>query len=337
MTLEPFNADPLNVEASSASTAALWLGAGLITAGFLANTLQGALGKIALEVIAPGQFLWLLLLIALAVVIPVAWWQRRREISGQEISGQEISEPEISGETKLAGWNKQVLPFYFLRAVFGLCGFYLFVWAAGLGSLVDATVLLNTTPVFIPVIGVVALNKEISLKLWGAISLGFLGLLLVVQPNAGLLRNPANLLGLGAGLSAAIEFLTVRSLSKTQTPLAQTFYYLLIGTLLMSPIALWQWQSLTLDTLEIAAAAAGLFLTFQLLLVKAYSLAEPHQIGIFQYSSVIFAAIIGWLFFDEIPNAIALTGMVLIVVGGALSIYWEQDLDPSSANSGSVT
>lgn len=282
----------------------LILGASLITAGFLANTIQGALGKTAQNAIEPGQFLWLLIIMALAVLIPIELARGGRDLA--------------------AGWNREIFPYYLLRAVFGLSGFYLFVWAAGLGSLVNANVLLNTTPVFIPVIGVLVLGKEISEKLWGAIALGFVGLLLVVQPNADLLSNPANLLGLGSGLSAAIEFLSVRRLSQTQSSLGQTLYYLLIGSVLLAPVALWQWQPLTIDALKLVAAAAASFLSFQLLLVQAYQYAEPHQIGIFQYSSVIFAAVIGWLFFNEVPNLLSVAGMVLISLGGALSIYLEQ-------------
>jgi len=293
---------------TSTNGQSLFWGATFLTGAFLANTMQGALGKAAQEVVSPGQFLWLLIVVALSVLLPVSLWRK--------------------GDVLRASWNVQLLPFYLLRAVFGLFGFYLFVWAAGLGSLVDATVLLNTTPVFIPVIGMVVLGQQISLKLWGAIAIGFIGLLLVVQPNAELLHNPANLLGLGAGLSAAIEFLTVRSLSKTQPPLAQTLYYLIIGSVLMAPIATWQWQPLGMSTVKMTVAAAGSFLTFQLLLVKAYSFADPHKIGVFQYTSVIFAAVIGWLLFSEVPNTIALLGMLLITLGGAISVYLEQFPSP---------
>ncbi|MGB3790005.1 MAG: DMT family transporter [Phormidesmis sp.] len=295
-------------DADTDQTGSLLLGAFLITVGFLANTIQGALGKTAQTAIEPGQFLWLLIVMALTVLAPV--------------------EIVRGGRNLAAGWNREIFPYYLLRAVFGLSGFYLFIWAAGLGSLVSANVLLNTTPVFIPVIGVLVLGKEISRTLWGAIAIGFIGLLLVVQPNAELLSNPANLLGLGAGLSAAVEFLTVRHLSQTQSSLGQTLYYLLIGSVLLAPVALWQWHPLTLETLKIVAAAAGSFLSFQLLMVQAYRYAEPHQIGIFQYSSVIFAAIIGWLFFNEVPNLLSVMGMALISLGGALSVYLEQRPQP---------
>ncbi len=298
------NATELSKPSEEGSDQSLLWGAGLITAGFLANTIQGALGKVAQATIEPGQFLWLLLLLALGALLPVEIGRRGRDLQ--------------------AGFKAQVLPYYLLRAVFGLSGFYLFIWAAGLGSLVSANVLLNTTPIFIPVIGVIALNKQISLKLWGAIAVGFIGLLLVVQPSADLLRNPANLIGLGAGLSAAVEFLTVRRINQTQSPLSQTLYYLLIGSVLMAPVALWQWQPIDSGIVGYVVAAAAAFLTFQLLLVKAYRYAEPHQIGVFQYSSVIFSAVIGWLFFDEIPNGTSLVGMALITVGGALAIYLEQ-------------
>ena len=290
-------------ESSHSDSSDLFVGAGLITIGFLANTIQGALGKVAQETIGPGQFLWLLILLAIAAIAPV--------------------EAVRKGKDLQAGFNRDVLPFYALRAAFGLCGFYLFIWAASLGSLVSANVLLNTTPIFIPIMGI-ALGKDISAKLWGAIALGFIGLLLVVQPNAELLRNPASLIGLGAGLSAAIEFLTVRHLNQTQSPLSQTLYYLLIGAVALAPVAGYQWQPMTLQTLLYVAAAAVAFLSFQLLLVKAYTYAEPHQIGVFQYSSVIFSALIGWLFFSEIPDAVAIVGMALITMGGAIAIYLEQ-------------
>ncbi len=289
---------------SEGTDQSLWLGAVLLTLGFLANTIQGALGKVAQSAIAPGQFLWLLILLALAVVLPVEAWRR----------GQDLK----------AGFDRAVLPFYLLRAVFGLCGFYLFIWAAGLGSLVNANVLLNTTPVFIPVIGALFLGKDVSLRLWGAIAVGFVGLLLVVQPNAELLQNPANLLGLGAGLSAAVEFLTVRSLNKTQSALSQVLYYLLIGAVLVAPVALWQWQPVDVQTAGYVVGAAAAFLSFQVLLVQAYRFAEPHQIGMFQYSSVIFSAAIGWWFFGEIPSGVAIGGMLLIVLGGAIALYLEQ-------------
>ena len=293
-----------DLEESGGGRQSLLLGASLLTLGFLANTTQGALGKVAQSAIAPGQFLWLLILLALLVVMPVEIWRR--------------------GEDIKAGFDRNVLPFYLLRAAFGLCGFYLFIWAAGLGSLISANVLLNTTPVLIPVIGALFLGKNVSAELWGAIAIGFVGLLLVVQPSAELLNNPANLLGLGAGLSAAVEFLTVRSLNKTQSSLSQVLYYLLIGSVLMAPIALWQWQPIDMQTAGYVVGAAIAFLSFQILLVQAYRYAEPHQIGMFQYSSVIFSAAIGWWFFDEIPNGVAVGGMLLIVVGGAIALYLEQ-------------
>lgn len=284
--------------------ASVFWGACLITAGFLANTIQGALGKVAQAAIGPGQFLWLLILLALGVLLPLEIWLRGKDLQ--------------------AGFTREVLPFYGLRAVFGLCGFYLFIWAAGLGSLVSATVLLNTTPVFIPLIGMVALGERISPKLWGAIALGFIGLLLVVQPSAELVKDPANLIGLGAGLSAAVEFLSVRWLNQTQSSLSQTLYYLLIGSVLMAPVALLQWQPVDLHTFGFVVAAAAAFLSFQLLLVQAYRYAAPHQIGVFQYSSVVFSALIGWFFFSEIPNGVSLVGMGVITLGGAIAIYLEQ-------------
>lgn len=291
----------------SDSTASILLGAGLITLGFLANTLQSAFGKAAQQVIGAGQFIWLAMAIALGLLLPVLVWRRGRDL------------------------RTEVLPYYLLRAVFGLGGFYLFVSAAKLGSLVNANVLLNTTPIFIPLIAGFILGERISPGLWGAIAIGFIGLLLIVQPGGELLQEPANLLALGAGLSAAIEFLTVRWLNRSESPLSQVAYYLLIGSVLTMPLALAQWQPPDRRTWGLVAGTVVAFLAFQFLLVRAYRYAKPHQIGVFQYTSVIFSAAIGWVWFDEVPGWVAAIGMVLITVGGAISIYLERRPDSKSA------
>ncbi|NEP16203.1 MAG: DMT family transporter [Leptolyngbya sp. SIO4C1] len=292
--------EQVNRSLATGSQDNLSLGAALLTAGFLANTLQGAFGKVAQETISAAQFIWLTLCIALLLLLPVVLWR---------------------GAATL---KTQVFRYYVLRGLFGLGGFYLFVLGANLGSLVNANVLLNTTPIFIPILALLFLGKQVSNGLWGAIALGFIGLAMVLQPTAALLQEPGNLIALGAGLSAAVEFLTVRWLNKTESPLAQVTYYLLIGNVLAAPLALWQWQTPDLRTWGFILATAVAFLAFQFLLVRAYQYAEPHQIGVFQYSSVIFSALIGWVWFNEVPNALAVAGMVLVSVGGAIALYLEQ-------------
>jgi drug/metabolite transporter (DMT)-like permease len=59
---------------------------------------------------------------------------------------------------------------------------------------------------------------------------------------------------------------------------------------------------------------------FQFLLIKAYVYAEPHEIGAFQYSSVVFAAIFGWTLFKESIGLGTIMGTLLICIGGVMSI-----------------
>jgi drug/metabolite transporter (DMT)-like permease len=59
---------------------------------------------------------------------------------------------------------------------------------------------------------------------------------------------------------------------------------------------------------------------FQFLIIKAYTYAKPHEIGAFQYSSVVFAAILGWVIFKEQLDPGTIIGTLLICVGGVLSI-----------------
>ena len=102
MTLGPSDVNS-TASAASGTGQSLALGAALLTGGFLANTVQGAQGKVAQESVAPGQFLWLLIVVALGVLLPVSLWRQNQVMR--------------------TDWQVQLLPFYLLRADIGLCGF----------------------------------------------------------------------------------------------------------------------------------------------------------------------------------------------------------------------
>ena len=64
--------------------------------------------------------------------------------------------------------------------------------------------------------------------MWIAIGLGFAGMVIIVKPDATILTNPGNILGLAAGFVTAIEFLAVKKLDETDSPITQMFYFLLM-------------------------------------------------------------------------------------------------------------
>lgn len=275
-------------------------GALLLVAAFLANTLQSAFGRAVGIGMDAVMFTWLTFLLALILLIPLLLVRRGRDL------------------------RTHVLPLHLLRAGTGMGGFLLFITAARLVNLVNANVLLNTTPLFIPLLAWLVLKQSVPRNLWIALGIGFAGMVIVVQPNADILDKPGDLLGLAAGLVCAVEFLTVKSLNRSESPITQLVYFLGFGTVISTLLMAGGFHAISVNQGLLVLASAICLLSFQFLLIQAYKFADPSGIGAFQYASVIFAGIIGWIWFHEVPNLGVALGTLLICIGGVCSILWQK-------------
>jgi drug/metabolite transporter (DMT)-like permease len=273
-------------------------GALLLVAAFLANTLMSALGRAVGSAVDAQMFTWLTFVLALLLLVPLLAIRQGRDLPSR------------------------VLPLHVLRATTGIVGFQLFITAARLVNLVNANVLLNTTPLFIPLLAWLVLKQRPPKSLWIALAIGFAGMVMVVQPNASVLNQPGDLLGLAAGLVCAVEFLSVKALNRSESALTQLVYFLAFGSVFSSLQMLGRFHPISWNQGVLVLGSAVCLLAFQFLLICAYRFADPSSIGAFQYSSVIFAGLIGWLWFQQIPNLGVVLGTVLICIGGALSILW---------------
>lgn len=274
------------------------MGAAFLVAAFLANTAQSAFARAVGQGMDALLFTWMTFVLALILLLPVLVLRRGRDLP------------------------TRVLPLHLLRGGMGMVGFLLFMSAAKLVNLVNANVLLNTTPMFIPLLAWLVLKQQISRGLWKALAIGFAGMVIVVQPNADILDKPGDLIGLAAGVVCAVEFLAVKALNKTESAFTQLVYFLVIGCLASSLMMIGRFHAVSLSQFILVLASSVCLLSFQFLLIRAYSYSDPSSIGAFQYSSVIFAGLIGWIWFNQVPNLGVVLGTALICLGGVLSILW---------------
>ena len=279
----------------------LLFGAILIVLAFLANTIQSVFGKAIESEISVEMFSWVTFLSALVVVTIIVAARRFRDL------------------------KTAALPMHLLRGATGISGFLLFIAAAQMTSLMNANVLLNTTPIFIPLLAMAFLHNRINKQLWLAIALGFAGMVIIVKPSSTIFTDPGNLLGLMAGFVTAIEFLAVKKLDDSDSPLTQMFYFLVIGTAVCSFLVIGKLQAISAAHLLMMLATGICLVLFQFLLIKAYMYAKPHEIGAFQYSSVVFAAVFGWMVFRESLDTATIVGTILVCIGGYLSISGRTD------------
>lgn len=208
---------------------------------------------------------------------------------------------------------------HLLRGLAGLGAMYCFFYAIGHMPLAEAMLLNYSAPLFVPFIALAWLGEAIPAKLGWALGIGFVGVLLILEPGIGIV-TPAALIGLASGILAAIAMTGVRQLTRIEPTTRIVFYFSLIATVIAAVPLAWTWRTPTapvwgwLILIGLTASMA------QLLMTRAYAHAPAAQVGPFTYATVLFAAIADWLLWGVLIDASAVAGAALVCLGGALTI-----------------
>jgi len=213
------------------------------------------------------------------------------------------------------------------RSFSGLAAMYCFFYAIAHLSLAEAVLLNYSAPLFIAPIALVWLGESIGPAVATAILTGFIGIALVLKPGFETFSLAA-WVGALSGLLAALAMVSVRRLSVTEPTVRIVFYFGATCTVISTIPLLWAWQTPHWEDVAVMALAGFLATQGQLLLTHSYSLAPAAHIGPYTYSTVIFAALFGWLFWQEIPDRFTVLGALLISVSGALAMSRKKEPAP---------
>ncbi len=209
---------------------------------------------------------------------------------------------------------------HLMRGLVGVSGMYCFFYAFSHLPLAEATTFKLTSPLFIPIIAFLWLKERIPKLAIAAVIIGFAGVLLILRPGTGAMST-ASLIGLLGALFAADAFVTVRRMTATEPGTRIVFYFTVIALLVSAVPLLWAWKTPTLAELAWMCVVGGCATGAQLLFTRAYALAPAGQIGPLTYVSVVYGALFGWLFWDELLGVLTVTGIALVVLAGILTIY----------------
>ncbi|MDY3331611.1 MAG: DMT family transporter [Pelistega sp.] len=215
------------------------------------------------------------------------------------------------------------------RNIFGVSGMWLTFFTLGMLPLATSTSLSYTSSLFIGLY-VVWSAKHIKTDLVRlcAVLLGFAGITLVLKPsiNADLWLGVVT--GLCAGLASAFAMFQVKALGKLGEPVWRTvFYFSLISTL--TGLFMLEKGDLTEVPIQtwIVLVLTGFFGMFgQLAMTQAYGAGSPIIAAVLQYSTIIFSALLGILFWDVIPDMIAWLGMLMVILAGAGIVLADQQM-----------
>ena len=209
------------------------------------------------------------------------------------------------------------------RSVVGLMAMYGFFYAIAHLKLSNAMVFTYSSPVFIPLIAWLFLKEKITAPMLIAAAVGLVGVLFVAKPDQGVF-NLISAVGLGASFLAAMAYVTVRALTATEPPERIVFYFCLIGSLISAIPMFWSWRPFSWIEFGFMAAAGLLASVSQVLMSYAYKLAPAGQIGPVNYSAIVFAGILGYVFWAEMPDLYSLIGFGFILFAVLLcSPMWQ--------------
>lgn len=228
------------------------------------------------------------------------------------------------------GWSSfktKVLALHLRRALVGVSAMYCFFYSLASLTMADAMLLKMTAPIFVPLMAFIFLKESTTAWLLLAVSIGFSGVALIIQPDGNFTAGEYNwiaLIGLAGGFFSAIAKVTVRKLTRTEPALRVVFYFALFATMVSAVPLLWEWTSPD-ATGYIWLLLVGLTTTLgQICLTRGYAAAPASRVVPFTYVSVIFAAAYGYVFWNEVPDMVFAFGAVLIAIAGGLAVYVKQ-------------
>lgn len=207
-----------------------------------------------------------------------------------------------------------------LRAILGVLTYYLLFFSVKMIPLVDAALLSNTAPLFIPFILLFWIKKKISKMQLLGIFVGFCGVILILKPGVEIFSF-GSIIALLAGMCTAMVMATVRLLS-SESPVTVIFYYMLISSLILFPFLWLEWQTPS-TKLWLFLIISGILMYFtQIFFTQAFKYACATNLGPFSYTFVIVAGIIDWLVWGNVPTLFSFIGIILVILGGIITILF---------------
>lgn len=220
---------------------------------------------------------------------------------------------------KLFG-HKKNQPLLLTRSLLGVSGVALNFWAINYLVLADSTMLSKISPFFVTIFAVLFLKEKLSKLQIPALFIVFLSALLIIKPkfDAEVLPALAGFLGAAAAGGA---YTIIRYLKGKEEPATIIFYFSFFSVITSFPIMLSQGFVVPSYEQLFYLLMIGISASFgQFGITMAYKYAPAAEVSIYNYSSIVFAILIGFLFWGEIPDGWSVTGGC-IIIGTALSLF----------------
>lgn len=212
------------------------------------------------------------------------------------------------------------LPVQILRGLMLAGEICVMVWAFVLLGLVDSHAVFTCYPLLIAALSGPILGESVGWRRWLAIGVGFVGILIILQPGATVF-SVAALVPLCSAVMFALYGLLTRYASRKDTSATSFFWTGVVGAVAMTAVGLWFWEPISGSDRTWMGILAVTGALGHWLLIKCYEVSEASSVQPFAYLQLVFAATIGILFFGEVLRTNVMVGAALIVCAGVFTLW----------------
>jgi drug/metabolite transporter (DMT)-like permease len=209
-----------------------------------------------------------------------------------------------------------------LRGTIGACSMFCNFTAVKMLPLADMTAFTFVMPIFAVILAAVVLKEKVGPWRSGAVLVGFGGILLMLQPQGGVLAIVARgfstgaAMALGGALLSAVVVIFIRRMSATEKSETIVFYFMAMSSVVGAASMLWVRVPLgpaAMCWLALSGVTGGLG---QICMTFCYRYAEPSLLAPFDYTAMLWAVGLGFFVFGDVPQLLVLAGAALVGAAG---------------------
>jgi drug/metabolite transporter (DMT)-like permease len=210
-----------------------------------------------------------------------------------------------------------------VRIVLSALEVAMFFWAVSYLPLADTVTFYLAGPIYVTAMSVVLLGETVGWRRWSAVAVGFVGVVMALRPSAASFTLPA-VIALGGSIFFAVLMVTTRMLRHTADMVlisGQVGATLLFGAA-FAPFA---WITPSLRDFLLLSLFGVLAIVALACVNRSLKLAPASVVVPYQYTMIVWAIILGYAVFGDVPDLFTLTGAAIIIAAG-LYIFWREQM-----------
>ena len=220
--------------------------------------------------------------------------------------------------------------FHVWRGLVGTSAMGMTFMGLALLPLPEVTAIGYATPIFTLILAALFLGETIRMVRISAVAIGLLGVLIMIWPRLGSDLEDGAMLGVllvvGATVARGFVQIHIRRMVQSEHTAAIVFYFSLTASGLALLTAPFGWVMPDAQTAALLVSAGLVGGVAQILVTSSYRFAPASMLAPYDYASMIFAIVIGYVWFDEWPTLVMLAGAALVIAGNVLVIWREHRL-----------